>query len=473
MQERSNRLANSMSGIGVEKGDRVVVILPNGIELLELMFAVPKAGAIFVPLNPASIGPELSKVLAGCSPRVVVASAAVISRIVESGGPGFGEGNLFVPVSTDLDRHALPVMGYEPLLESGARDWCAPPDRSDLDCWLLAYTSGTTGEPKGVCLSHRSKTLCAMVEALEYGSTSADRVLVNTPMCHAHALVHALSSMSVGGSITITERFDPLETLGIIEREAISEVSMVPAMYRRVLEPGAEARRSMSSLRIARSTGAALDENLRAEIMDVLPDGAFNLLYGATEAGPISRFQPDGALDKAGSVGLPFMGVELEIRDADGCALEAGIEGEVFLRSAYIFSGYYDNNEGDGSGNYERWITLGDIGAVDEDGFLFLSGRNRDFIISGGENVATMEVERVLTEHPGVAEAAVIGVSSDRWGESITAFVAMRDGCTATQGEIKTYCRSNLAPFKCPKEIAFVDALPRDGMGKVRKRELQ
>ncbi len=469
---RSNKIANFLSSRSSGPGERVAVILPNGVELVELMFAAAKANTVLVPINPSLSYAESQMILDDCAARVVVSTADVVDALADE----VVSDTLLVTIGPQRPPTGGVAQGriaYEDILRSASAAWQPSGHRSDLDIWLLGYTSGTTGRPKGACLSHRAKTLCSVVEVVEFGTSGTDRALINTPMFHAHALVNILMLTSVGGSILIADRFDAEQTLRLVAEQRITELSMVPTMYRRVLAATGGRSVDLSSIRVARSTGARLSPDLGAEIQEVFGADSLHVLYGATEAGPVSNLRSDLFGEKSDSVGLPFLGVDVEARDADGMTLEPGRTGEVFVRSPYIFSGYHGSDWRSAGGGYERWITLGDLGTVDADGFLFLYGRSGDVIISGGENVSAREIEDTLTLHPAVTEAAVIGVPDEDWGERVKAFIEPTPGATVTLESLAVFCSERLAGYKRPKEFEVVSSLPRNAMGKVDKKSLK
>ena len=471
IEERSNRLANVFLERGISRGERVVVILPNCLEMIEIMFASAKADAVMVPVNPKHAWPEIRYVLQDCRPLSVITDSDDVLQSVGE-GEGRGEDEQFL-VSLRKGAVDSRYFSYGEIVSASPSHWQPIKDRSEWDPWVLGYTSGTTGRPKPVSLTHRSKTLCAFVEALEFGTTDSDIVLMNTPMFHLHGLVHVLSVISVGGSVVLQGRFGPEGTLEIIEKEKVTELSMVPSMYRKVLEVAKNRPVDLSSVRLARSTGEHLPEKLKDEISANFPKNSLNLLYGATEAGPVTNLRPEFAVTKAGSVGLPFLGVEIQIRDGEGNPLPPNRDGEIFIRSAYIGSVYSAETENEKGGRYERWITLGDYGCLDDDGFLYLRGRSGDTIISGGKNISVREVELTLAKHPGVKDVAVIGVPDSQWGERVRAYVELRAGMEMRTEDMIRFCEGRLARFKQPREIRFLKALPRNEMGKIEKGKLK
>ncbi|MCZ7567385.1 MAG: AMP-binding protein [Ardenticatenaceae bacterium] len=469
IDERSTRLAHALRGSGLERGRPIVVALPNTLEFIEAMFAAAKADCVLVPVNPRVTLQELCYVLEDSRAGAALLEPGLVQELVES-DQAWSRNSILI--SVDPESRPGGVLQYEELLEAGSAVSAPSPDRSEYSPWLLAYTSGTTGWPKGAVLTHRSKYLCALIEALEFGTTITDTALINTPLFHVHGLVYVLSLATVGGTVYLMDKFTPEQTLEVVASERITELAMVPTMYQAILDCPALVTTDTSSIRVGRCTAAPLSGELKRQILAQLPDLQLHVLYGATEAGPISNLRPEHQFSKEGSVGQPFLGVAIEIRDDDGNAVPSGTSGEVSVKSPYIFSWYNGHAPKDDGRSYERWITLGDIGRLDSEGFLYLEGRKQDVIISGGENIAAKEVEDAISLHPAVRAVAVVGVSDPYWGERVKAFVELRPGTILSSDELLTYCSGRLARYKHPKEIVFVDNLPRNAMGKIDKQKL-
>jgi acyl-CoA synthetase (AMP-forming)/AMP-acid ligase II len=420
LHEAMVRRAGVLAWIGLEPGDRLGLALPNGPDYLEIVLAAAHAGIVLVPLDPRLVDSELEGRLdhAGCRALVWVRGVRrMLDRVVE------------------------------PLSVHGGTGAAAP--------WAIAYTSGSTGEPKGAILSHLAKLHSATVEAREYGTGEDSVVLVNTPFFHAHALVHAFTALLKGGCVTVARRFDPADTTRVIAEHGVTEISMVPTMYRDMLAinpaPAAFAR-----LRVVRCTGAALSHDLEVALRERFGP-RFHVLYGATEAGGVTNLRPRDTVRGAGSVGRPFEGVEIEIRS-----------GLVYTRSPAQFSGYH---RGPAHRPGVDWLTLGDRGHVNADGFLYLEGRADDIINSGGENIDPAEVERAIREHPSIIDVAVVGLPDPRLGQSVAAFVVCGPG-EAGELDLEGFLGGRIARFKTPRRVIPVGAVPRNAMGKVDREAL-
>jgi acyl-CoA synthetase (AMP-forming)/AMP-acid ligase II len=467
LARRSQELAASLAGAGLQVGDRVVMMLRNGPKVLETLFATAMAGLVLVPVHSGCTPAELQFVLEDAQPRALIADADAAAARIEAAGASA----LTVILAGAIEVGGIGI-SYENFLGSSA----AAPQRTstaaaELAPWLLAYTSGSTGRPKGVVLSQRAKYLSALTEALDAGLRADDVALINTPMFHVHGLVFALMLVAAGGSIVFTASKAADEVLQVIESNGVTQLSMVPTIYRSFVD-AARTGAELSSVRVARSTGAPLTPALRREILARFPGLPLHVMYGATEAGAITVLRPEELERKDGSVGQALLGVELQARDGRGQALPPDAVGEIFIRSDYLSTGYLRNGQLP-AGEYVRWLSLGDLGRIDRDGFLFLQGRSTDVIISGGENISAAEVEAALERHAAVLAAAVISLPDPYWGEKVHAFVQLRPGQSVSCDELLAAAAQHLAGYKLPKAIELVPELPRNPFGKIDKRMLR
>ncbi len=446
VDQRSSRLAAHLHRLGGAAGDRVAVLLSNRVEYAEAVFGIGRAGMAAVPLNPRLGASQLEAVLSDCCPVAVLA---------EPGTTVHAPGTAIIEVSD----------GYEALL---AYERPEPPElrRHDLDPWLIGYTSGTTGLPKGALLAHRAKSISAFVEALEFGSGPEDVALINTPLFHVHAIVQLLTLVVAGGGVRVATTFDRDQTLRLVETGAVTELSMVPTMYQALIDTSPAGTRAP---RLARCTGAAMEPELRQALADRFASWPLHLFYGGTEAGAISNLRPEQRPAKERTIGLPLMGVEIEIRGEAGHEVAYDVEGDVYLRSPGGFSGYLGLEEN----RYGDWLSLGDLGSIDADGYLTLRGRRGDRITTGGEKVVPQEVEEVLMSHPGVRAAAVFGLPDPYWGEVVWAAVELRSPLAKAEQILRSHCAATLAPHQNPKHYLVAAELPRNSFGKVDRGRLR
>ncbi len=337
------------------------------------------------------------------------------------------------------------------------------------------YTSGTTGRPKGVMLTHANLAWKNYAHITEFGFTAADVGLACGPLYHVGALDLVTTTMIAVGATTMIHRtFDAKSVVDEIERSRVTTVWAAPAMVRAVLDvPGIE-QRDLSSVRVLIAGGEKMPIPYIERLRKTFPSAWFADAYGLTETVSGDTFlDRDNTVAKLGSVGRPCLYLELDIWDEDGASLPAGERGEVVLRGPKVFKGYWRDPDATSKAFAGGWFHTGDIGVRDDDGYLYIVDRLKDMIVSGGENIASSEIERVLYEHDAVAEVAVVGRPDERWGEVPVAFVVPRADASTTADELIEHCRGQLARFKIPKDVVFIDALPRNPSGKVLKRDLR
>lgn len=458
---RCDRLALALQrDLGVQAGDRVAWLGGNTHELLEAYFGVLLAGAVLVPLNIRLAGAELADLLDDCTP-------AVLFRHPDQPDPEH-------PV------HQV-VLGDEHEALLAAQPDVAPvtPPVDERAPAEIFYTSGTTGTPKGAVLTHRSLYLHAIHSALTNGITGDDVILHTIPLFHVNGWGTPHYVTGLGGVHVMLPRFDAGEVLRLIATERVTRLFLVPAMATALLEHPDLGTRAYPSLRQISVGGAPLGRELLGELEDRLGCPCI-CGYGMTESSPtLTR-----ALDKPGepsdparraTTGLPILGVELSVVGEDGVevAHDGLARGEVRARSNHVMDGYWNAPEATAEVLRDGWLHTGDVATVDEAGYLTIVDRTKDVIISGGENISSVEVEKALTAHPAVLEAAVIGVPDERWGEVPKAFVVLRAGRTASPDELREFVRGRLAHFKAPREVEVRADLPKSGTGKVRKDHLR
>jgi acyl-CoA synthetase (AMP-forming)/AMP-acid ligase II len=337
------------------------------------------------------------------------------------------------------------------------------------------YTSGTTGRPKGVMLTHANLAWKNLAHIAEFGFTSADLGLACGPLYHVGALDLTTTSLIAAGATTIIHRvFDAAAVVDEIERSRVTTVWLAPAMVNAIMALADIEARDLSSVRVVINGGEKMPIPLIERIQRTFPSAWFADAYGLTETVSGDTFlDRDSLVTKLGSVGRPCRYLELDLWDEQGDPVAPGQRGEVVLRGPKVFTGYWRDPDATRTAFRGGWFHTGDIGVRDDDGYLFIVDRLKDMIVSGGENIASSEVERVLYEHASVLEVAVVGRPDDRWGEVPVAFVVRRAAATASEQELIGHCRDRLARFKVPRAVVFVDALPRNPSGKVLKRELR
>jgi fatty-acyl-CoA synthase len=469
MEARAIALAGGLSERGVRQGDVVGLLSYNCPEFLQVVFAANYLGAIAMPINWRLAAPEVRYILEHSAARALVCDGAL--------------GDLAGAASADMETAPVrvsfastPPSGWGSLAELEAGP--APPRRPRTDpddVHRLMYTSGTTGRPKGVMISHANLSWKNLAHITEFGFTSADLGLACGPLYHVGALDLTTTSLIAVGAPTIVHRtFDAAAVVDELERAKVTVVWLAPAMVNAVMAlPGIEAR-DLSSVRVIINGGEKMPIPLIERIQRTFPSAWFADAYGLTETVSGDTFlDRDSIVTKLGSVGRPCLHLELEVWDEDGRSVPAGERGEIVMRGPKVFKGYWRDPEATAIAFAGGWFHTGDVGVRDDDGYLFIVDRLKDMIVSGGENIAGSEVERVLYEHEAVLEVAVVGRADERWGEVPVAFVVLRSGSTASADELIAHCRAHLAKFKVPKAVTFLEALPRNPSGKVLKRDLR
>jgi acyl-CoA synthetase (AMP-forming)/AMP-acid ligase II len=469
MAQRVAALAGGLSERGIGRDDVVALLSYNCPEFLETIFAANYLGAIAMPINWRLAAPEVRYILEHSGARALMCDGALLD-LANDATKGCE------PTLVRACYSPRPVGGWVPFDELHvARSSVSRSAASADDIHRLMYTSGTTGRPKGVMITHANLAWKNLAHIVEFGFTSDDLGLACGPLYHVGALDLTTTSLIAAGATTIIHAaFDAARVVDELERSRVTTVWLAPAMVNAIMAlPGIETR-DLSSVRVVINGGEKMPIPLIERIQRTFPSAWFADAYGLTETVSGDTFlDRDSIVSKLGSVGRPCLYLELDIWDDDGRGLPAGEHGEIVLRGPKVFRGYWRDPEATASAFAGGWFHTGDIGVRDDDGYVFIVDRLKDMIVSGGENIASSEIERVLYEHDSVLEAAVVGRPDARWGEVPVAFVVLREGETTPADELLGRCSQQLARFKVPKEIHFLDALPRNPSGKVLKRELR
>jgi acyl-CoA synthetase (AMP-forming)/AMP-acid ligase II len=468
MATRAAALATGLHQQGVGAGAVVGLLSYNCTEFLETMFAANYLGAIVMPINWRLAAPEVRYILEHSEAAALVCDGSLVDLAGEA-TKGMEASLLRACISRPGPE------GWTPLADLRTEPHVRRASAAADDVHRLMYTSGTTGRPKGVMITHANLAWKNLAHVIEFGVTSADLGLACGPMYHVGALDLTTTTMIAAGATTIIHRvFEAPDVVDEIERSRITTVWLAPAMVNAIMGLPDIEKRDLSSVRLVIGGGEKMPIPLIERLQRTFPSAWFADAYGLTETVSGDTFlDKESTVTKVGSVGRPCLYLEVDVWDQDGAALPPGERGEVVLRGPKVFKGYWRDAKATDAAFAGGWFHTGDIGVRDEDGYLYIVDRLKDMILSGGENVAGSEVERVLYEHGAVLEAAVVGRPDDRWGEVPIAFVVLRPSTTATSDELIEHCRGQLARFKVPKEIRFLEALPRNPSGKVLKRELR
>ena len=469
MATRAAALAAGLRERGVSAGDVVGLLSYNCPEFLETVFAANYLGAIAMPINWRLAAPELRYILDHSEARALVCDESLIDLANEA-TKGMERGL----VRACLARPAPD--GWTPLDDLRvASGIAARIPAADGDIHRLMYTSGTTGRPKGVMITHANLAWKNLAHIVEFGFTGADLGLACGPLYHVGALDLTTTSLIAAGATTIIHPvFEAPAVVDEIERSRVTTVWLAPAMVNAIMALPDIEQRDLSSVRLIINGGEKMPIPLIERLQRTFPSAWFADAYGLTETVSGDTFlDRDSIVSKLGSVGRPCLYLELDIWDEHGAPVPPGERGEVVLRGPKVFKGYWRDPDATSAAFDGGWFHTGDIGLKDDDGYLYIVDRLKDMIVSGGENIASSEVERVLYEHESVVEAAVVGRPDHRWGEVPVAYVVLNSAATATPEELIEHCRHQLARFKVPKDVVVIQALPRNPSGKVLKRELR
>ncbi|WP_204318779.1 class I adenylate-forming enzyme family protein [Pseudooceanicola aestuarii] len=457
----ANRMAHELLARGAQKGERCATMMANSVELVACLFAINRAGLVWVPINLMLEADDVDYTLT---------HAGVAHVLTE---PAFADHPALGAVARRL---TLPVTVLEPGMafcaDQPATEPDMPVDRDDIAA--IIYTSGTTSRPKGAMHSHQSIYLAVMCDALEWSLTRDDRIPLQLPLFHCGGHVLLLAFLMVGGTCVLQRGFDAGEMLRVIEEEACTVVIGIPMMYAAMLDHPDMAHRSMASLRFGVHTMAPMYESLLRRMVErICPN--FLLTSGQTEMYPITTLsRPDMSLKRFGNVwGESSLLCDLAIMGPDGQILPDGEIGELVHRGPNVMAGYYRDQAATDETRSHGWHHTGDVGRITEDGEFEFLDRMKDMIKSGGENVSSMKVEAALLQCDGVEAAAAVGLPHPRWGEAVTAFVVPRAGHTPEAETILARLRDTLGGFQLPKRIEFVQSLPATATGKMRKVELR
>lgn len=465
-----DRTAAALHGLRVGKGDRVALLLGNIPEFVHALHGTLRVGAIAAPLNVMLTPEELGYVLADAEARAVVVGIDLVPAVLAVRDRLASLDHVLVvgpaptpPGTSSLDE-LLDAAGDPPEVEVG-------PD----DPALLGYTAGTTAAPRGAVLSHGNllANLDQLREVPELREAASDVVLLVLPLFHIYGLNAALNVvLREGATALLVERFHPVESLRLVERHGVTVLFGVPQMYAAWLAASRDETFDLSSVRLAVSGAAPLPARalraFRERFGCVIWEG-----YGLTETSPVVTTNALGEEPRPGSIGLPLPGLEVRLVDEDGTDVVDGDPGELLVRGPNVFTGYRGRPEETEEAFVDGWFRTGDVAYRDQDGFLFLVDRTKDLIIVSGFNVFPREVEEAIAAHPEVAECAVVGVPDERTGEAVKALVVPRRGASLTEEEVLEHCRGTLARFKLPREVEFVESLPKHVTGKVLRRVLR
>lgn len=462
LDKRANQAGHMLEELGVKGGDRVAMLLRNGREIVETTLGAQKLGMVACPLNTWAKPKELRFTLSEAKASVLIYDTKHSDQVEECAP----EGLALVYVGNEDDAVANSYSYAELLSDQSVNP---PPflTREAQKPKVVIHTSGTTGTPKGASRNSSAAGVGALANLLSVVPYSRDDIIVlPAPMFHSFGLATFTFGTALGATFVMPEQFDPEGTLRAIEEHGATACSLVPVMIKRILtlDDEIKSRYDLSSLRVVMASGSAMSTEMRRAATELFGDVLYDL-YGSTEVGWVAIARPQDMLDHPGTVGKPVPGIKVAIFNEDGDRIGPGEIGEIYIKSDVMFEGY---TSGDSKEVRDGYMTIGDLGYVDEGGFLFIEGRADDMVVVGGENIYPVEIEETLDDMDGVEDVAVTGVPDDEYGEVLGAFVVG----TVRAEDVKKYCKDQLASYKVPKRVEILDELPRTSTGKVLKREL-
>ncbi len=478
LNRRVNKLAHSLLGLGLGKGDKVAVLLENSIEIVEAYLATAKTGIVIVPINFRLISPDVEYIADNADAKAFIVHDEFLDTL-EPIRPRLAkippENHIVVGTPSPGYRTYEDFIAAAPESEPAA-------DVLPEDTWILIYTSGTTGKPKGVVRTHESHIAFYLINAIDFGFNEHDVCMNVMPLCHINSTFFTFTFTYIGGSVYIhpARSFRAEEILEIVEREKITFISLIPTHYNLILNASPEARRyDRGSIRKLLCSSAPVRKSMKLAIMDFFPGVQLYEAYGSTEAGIVTVLKPEYQMKKLGSIGFESLGTEfVKILDVEKQEVPAGEVGELYSRGPMLFKEYYKLPEKTASSFHNGWFSAGDMAKKDQEGFFHIVDRKDNMIITGGEHVYPSEVEDAVGSHECVFDCAVIGLPDDKWGEKVAAVVITKPGVdpgAITEQDIMRCCRDKLAGYKRPKELIFIsqEEMPRTPTGKILHRKLR
>ncbi|WP_070119748.1 long-chain-fatty-acid--CoA ligase [Bacillus marinisedimentorum] len=464
----ADKMAAGLRRKGIKNGDRVMVCMPNTPEVIFSYQAITRAGAIIVPVMFMLHPKELHYIARNSGAKAIITSSLVRNNI-EAAMEDLTEQPLMITADMPTDERAVNL--YDLISETKADPPGEASETEPEDTAVILYTSGTTGNPKGVLLTHKNLFSNAQ-NSVRHNETERGTTIGVLPLAHVYGLTISNTCFLTGSSIVIFSKFDPKEVFQAIEKHRVKSFSAVPAMIHALLSYPASDHFDTSSLEWVGSGSAplpvallhAFEKRFNAKIFEG---------YGLSEAAPVVTAHKKGIEIKPGSVGIPIPGVQVKIVDGSGDEVPAGEVGELAVRGDNVTPGYFYNEEETRKILRDNWLYTGDMARKDDEGYIYIVDRKKDLIIRGGFNLYPRDVEEILSSHEAVSEAAVVGVPDERMGEEMAACIVKKPGAGVTEEELIEYCRDHLAKNKTPSRIIFLEALPRNGVGKILKTHLR
>ncbi len=470
LNQRCDGVANGLRAAGVNPGDRVALLMNNSAEFIESYFAIAKIGAVVVPLNWRLVADELEFIIKDSGAETLIFGSEFLELATELYSRGDKtDVKRWVQVSDSGEGDSNFTSDYQAMRDADLSP--AEISGGDDDMLYIMYTSGTTGLPKGVVHTHNTTMWALLTIGASVDGRAGDIYLAALPLFHVGALTPVTLNVYIGSTSVVMREFNPVRAWELIQEEKVTTGLLVPAMLNFMIQVPDLSRFDYSTVRFFQSGASPLPVSLIRQYVDIGIE--VHQVYGLTEScGPACVIDAENAIKKIGSTGRSFFHTDVCIMNPDGTECAPGEQGEVWVRGAHIMKEYWNRPDATAETLKDGWLSTGDVASIDEEGFVYIQDRIKDMIISGGENVYPAEIENVILSHPAVAEVAVIGQPSERWGESpFAVVVAKQEG--VTEADILKFCDGKLARFKMPKGAAFVESIPRNPSGKVLKRVLR
>ena len=482
LQGRVNRLASSLAQQGVRPGDRMATMQVNSNQSIEIYFAAAQLDAVYVPLNFRAKSEELDQMLNISQPSMLFIGERYLPLVDASIENGILSSQRVVLLDGPAANR---YQAYDDVLQSGEAEQMHFPEAEDQDTTVIMFTAGTTGLPKGVMLTHDSFSSFLLTNVSPADPDLKETNLLTVPFYHIAGLQAALAAVYGGRTVVVMPQFEPLEWLTLAHRHQVNRAMLVPTMLKQLMDHPQFNEFDLSSLDVITYGAAPMPLPVIQQAIKNFPAARFINAFGQTEtASTITMLPPDDhvlegdadevakKLKRLTSIGIPLEDVEVMIVSEDGDMVLRGEVGEIVARGSRMMKGYWQQEAATGDAIRSGWVYTGDLAYQDEDGYIYLAGRAKDFIKRGGEMISPEEVEQVLLSHPDVDDAAVIGIADLEWGEEVTAVVVRRSTLVSAEALID-HCQQRLSSFKRPSSVVFVEELPRNAMGKVLKRDLR
>jgi acyl-CoA synthetase (AMP-forming)/AMP-acid ligase II len=461
--ERMDRLVDRARAAGLRPGDHAAIVSRNRLEYIEVCCGLPDAGVAVATVNARLTTAEIVAICDDACARLLIVEPAHAA-------------SLRAQRFATLERIIEIGPEYEAWLADADPTAAAPAAVEEWDVWTIPYTSGTTGRPKGVLVSHRSRVFSFAGMASNYRCYGPDdKFLAMAPLNHGGGLAFAVASIFYGGTMEILDRFDPEITLRKLKQDGFTGVFMVPTHFQMIFEmaPAVLDAYRRPGLRALISNAAPLPQAMKEKIVPYFGETVLHECYGSTEGSIITSLPPTDQLRKDRCVGLPFANTRVRLLNEAGEDCAPGEVGELHSQSPFHFNGYWRRPEETEAAFSDGWLHVGDLARRDDEGFIYIVDRKKDMVISGGVNIYPREIEEVLIRHPELADVAVVGAPDERWGETLVLFAVPREGAAPTQGSVAEFCRDRLAAFKIPGTLILIDQIPRNAGGKIVKTDLK